>query len=194
MSFQEQIYSVLIVSAADSFNSSIQALLPDSKFSPIRIETSISAAKRSTLERSYDFVVINSPLPDDTGTRFAIDLSSTKPTVVLMMVRAELYSAIYEKVAEHGVYVLAKPTSKLVVSNAMDWMIATRGRLKRFEKKAMSTEEKMQEIRIVNHAKWILIEQLKMTESDAHRFVEKQAMDNCVSKREIAERIIKTYT
>ena len=54
----------------------------------------------------------------------------------------------------------------------------------------MSTEEKMQEIRIVNHAKWILIEHLKMTETDAHRYIEKQAMDRCISKREMAEEII----
>ena len=54
-------------------------------------------------------------------------------------------------------------------------------------------EEKMQEIRIVNRAKWILITELKMTETDAHRYIEKQAMDRCVSKKEIAEEIIKTY-
>ena len=51
----------------------------------------------------------------------------------------------------------------------------------------------MQEIRIVNRAKWLLITELKMTETDAHRYIEKQAMDRCVSKKEIAEEIIKTY-
>ena len=51
----------------------------------------------------------------------------------------------------------------------------------------------MEEIRLVNRAKWILIEQLKMTEAEAHRFIEKQAMDRCSAKREIALGIIKTY-
>lgn len=51
----------------------------------------------------------------------------------------------------------------------------------------------MQEIRIVNRAKWALIENLKMTEADAHRYIEKQAMDRCIAKREVAEEIIKTY-
>ena len=55
-------------------------------------------------------------------------------------------------------------------------------------------EEKMQEIRLVNHAKWLLINELKMNESDAHHYIEKQAMDCCVSKRIIAEDIIKTYS
>ena len=62
------------------------------------------------------------------------------------------------------------------------------------EKKTLSLEDKMQEIRIINRAKWILISELKMTEADSHRYIEKQAMDRCVSKREIAEGIIRTYS
>ena len=194
MSLQEQIYSVLVVSASDAFNSALTPLLPESKFDPIRIETSVNSSRRALSERGYDFIVINSPLPDDSGIRFAIDLSGLKTSVALLMVRSDVYAAMYNKVAEYGVYVLPKPTSKPIVSQAIDWMIATRERLKKFEKKTVSTEEKMQEIRIVNHAKWILIEHVKMTEAEAHRYIEKQAMDYCISKREMAEEIIKTYS
>ena len=169
-------------------------MLPDSKFSPVRYENSVSSAKRATLERAYDFVIINSPLPDDTGLRFAIDLCGLKTTAVLLMVRSELYGSTYDKVAEHGVYILSRPTSKSMVSFAMDWLITTRERLKKFEQKTLSTEEKMQEIRIVNHAKWLLIDNLKMTEADAHRYIERQAMNRCISKREVAEEIVKTYS
>ena len=38
------------------------------------------------------------------------------------------------------------------------------------------------------------IEQLKMTEAEAHRHIEKQAMDRCCSKKEISLGIIKTYS
>lgn len=194
MSLNERVYSVLLVSAQDSFNSSLQTLLPDSRFNPLRIEKSITAAKRLILERHFDFVVINSPLPDDTGLRFAIDVCNLKSSVALILVKAEVYSAAYDKVAEHGVFVLSKPTSKPMVLNAVDWMIATHERLKKLEKKSTSMEDKMLEIRIVNRAKWLLIEELKMSESDAHRYIEKQAMDRCVSRKEIAEGIIKAYS
>lgn len=193
MSLQEPIYSVLIVSASDAFNQAIVPLLPDSKFDPIRIETSVNAAKRAMADRAFDFIVINSPLPDDAGVRFAMELSGVKTTVALLMVRSELYATTFNRVAEYGVFVLSKPTSKPIVSQSIDWMVATRERLKKLEKKTMSTEEKMQEIRIVNRAKWSLIENLKMTEADAHRYIEKQAMDRCVSKREVAEEIIRIY-
>ena len=194
MSLKERVYSVLIVSAAESFNDALSALLPTSKYSPTNFASNISAAKRALAERAFDFVIINSPLPDDIGTRFAIDTGSSKETVVLLMVRAELQAEIYDKVAEHGVFVLPKPTSKPTMAIALSWLSSAREKLRKTEKKTLSIEEKMEEIRIVNRAKWILIRELKLDEPEAHRYIEKQAMDRCISKRIVAEEIIKTYS
>ena len=194
MSLKERVYSVLIVSTAESFNDALSALLPNSKYSPTHFVSNISAAKRALAERAFDFVIINSPLPDDIGTRFAIDTGSSKETVVLLMVRAELQAEIYDKVAEHGVFVLPKPTSKPTMAIALSWLSSAREKLRKTEKKTLSIEEKMEEIRIVNRAKWLLIRELKMDEQGAHRYIEKQAMDRCISKKVIAEEIIKTYS
>ena len=193
MDFKEQIYSILFVSAADKFNTSVAELFSDFKYHSVLFEASISAAKRALIEREFDFVIINSPLPDEDGIRFSIDVCSSKKSVVMIMVRNELYHSFYDKVSPHGVYLLSKPTSKQILTTALDWMATTRERLKKLEKRNLSLEDKMQEIRIVNRAKWLLITELKMTETDAHRYIEKQAMDRCVSKKEIAEGIIKTY-
>ena len=194
MSLKERVYSVLIVSAAESFNDALSALLPSSKYSPTHFVSNISAAKRVLAERAFDFVIINSPLPDDVGTRFAIDTANSEESVVLLMVRTELQEEIYDKVAEHGVFVLSKPTSKPTMMTALSWLSSAREKLRKTEKKTLSIEEKMEEIRIVNRAKWILIRELKLDEPEAHRYIEKQAMDRCVSKRVVAEEIIKTYS
>ena len=61
MNLKEAVYSVLIVSNAQTLNSSLHSLLPDFKFAPICFESSISSAKRVLLERNFDFVIINSP-------------------------------------------------------------------------------------------------------------------------------------
>ena len=109
------------------------------------------------------------------------------------MSKAEQYSDAYDKLAEHGVFLLQKPLSKSVFQIASGWLVSARERIRKTEKKTLSIEEKMNEIRVVNRAKWLLISELKMTEPDAHRYIEKQAMDRCVSRRLIAEEIIKTY-
>ncbi len=194
MSLKERVYSVLVVSSAENFNSVLLTLLPESKYYPICTVTSINAAKREIADRAFDFVLINSPLPDDVGTSFAIDTCTMKGTVVLLIAKADIHGDIYDKVAEHGVFTLPKPTAKPVILQALSWMASARERLRKFEKKTLSIEDKMEEIRLVNRAKWLLISEVKMTEPDAHRYIEKQAMDRCVSKKEIAGEILKMYS
>ena len=49
------------------------------------------------------------------------------------------------------------------------------------------------DIRIINRAKLLLVQHLQMTETEAHKYIEKQAMDRCVTKRAVAEQILSTY-
>ena len=193
MSLEERCYSVLVVSAAEKLNSALSEILTEAYCQPVRFVSSISAGERSWSEQSYDFVVINSPLPDGAGERFAIDLGSSKGTVVLLCIRAEFYDDVRDKVSEHGVFTISKPFSRSTFNLALDWMSSARERLRMMEKKTLSVEEKMEEIRIVNRAKWLLISELKMDEPQAHRYIEKRAMDRCISKKEVAEEIIRTY-
>ena len=193
MNLKEQVYSVLIVSAAEKFNQTIPEIFSVPLFSPVNTVSNVSAAKRATSERDFDIVIVNSPLPDDYGLRFAIDTVTSYNAVVLFLARAEQYEEIHGKLAEHGVFMLQKPTSRAVLEIASSWLISARERIRKTEKKTLSIEEKMNEIRTVNRAKWLLISELKMTEPDAHRYIEKQSMDRCVSRRQIAEEIIKTY-
>ena len=193
MVFDSRSYSVLVVSSAEKFFDAIHPLLPENTFYPVDTVTSVAAAKRAVLEKNYDFVVINTPLRDDFGTRFAIDMSAEKNTICLMLVKSEMHEEIRQKVMEHGVFTLSKPTSSAAMTLGLEWMMTVRERMRKTETKATSIEDKMQEIRLVNKAKWLLIENLQMSEQDAHRYVEKQAMDRCVPKREVATEIIKTY-
>ena len=193
MSLKERVYSVLLVSASENLNGSLLALLPPSRYSPVQTVGNVSAAKRALAERDFDLVIVNSPLPDGDGTRFSIDAGAEKNTVVLLLVRGEQYPESFDRCAEFGVFLLAKPISRASVFQALDWLASARERLRQTEKKVLSVEEKMDEIRLVNRAKWLLIGELKMTEPDAHRYIEKQAMDRCVSRRLIAEEIMKTY-
>ena len=187
-------YSVLVVSASEKFNQALPEVFPVSTFFPIKSVSDVSAAKRAVSERSFDFVIVNSPLPDDAGVRFAIDTVSSYNTVVLFLSRAEQYSDAYDKLAEHGVFLMQKPLSKQVFQIASGWLVSARERIRKTEKKTLSIEEKMNEIRVVNRAKWLLISELKMTEPDAHRYIEKQAMVRCVPRRSVAEEIVNTYS
>ena len=191
MPLEERTYSVLLVSASETFNASLQSLFSEVGFLSAHSVSNVSAAKRECTARVYDFVIVNAPLPDDTGIRFATDMCNASGCIILLLVRGELYEQTRDKVMLHGVFTLAKPITKPAMRTALSWMAVARERMRKTDKKALTVEEKMAEIRLVNRAKWVLIEQEKMSEPEAHRFIEKQAMDNGVTKSNVAEKVIK---
>ncbi len=191
MELEERVYSVLVVSSGEKFNSETALMLPEALYSPVSFATNISAAKRARAQRHFDFIIVNSPLTDGFGTDFAIDCGEAKNTVVLQLVKAELYDEIYAKVSPYGVFTLPKPITKQSMINGLHWMITAKSKIERLESKAVSIEDKMQEIRLVNKAKWLLIDREKMAEPEAHRYIEKEAMDRCIPKRAVAEEIIR---
>lgn len=193
MSLKEQVYSVLLISAAEKFNRSIAALLPEGRYSPVHIADSAAAARRRVLEHSYDLILINTPLPDEFGNELALELCQNSGVGLLMFVRAEHYDDIFARVTEYGVLTVKKPTAAQTVVQSVRLLCATRQRLKRMEKKTATMEEKMAEIRLINRAKWQLIADTGMTEEQAHRYIEKQAMDRCITRRRVAQELLNEY-
>ena len=194
MVFCEHTYSVLVVSSFSKFKDAITPMLPYSDYYPVCFVNNIAAARREMLAKPYDFVIINAPLPDDFGTRFAIDTCGKTDSVVLLLLQSDSYEEVNAKVQPYGVFTLQVPTPAQTLRQGLKWMAAARERLRKLETKAMTIEEKMEEIRLVNRAKWILIEHQKMTEAEAHHYIEKQAMDRCASKKDVSLGIIQTYS
>lgn len=192
-SSSERVYKVALVSSSEKFNGAMLPLLPKNRFSPISVYRDAKSARRVISKEKPDIVIINTPLPDDFGTSLALDVSETDGVCILLFTRAENFSELSSVLAPHGVLTLPKPTSPELTEEVVELMCATRERLRRIEIKKSFAEGRMEDIRVVNKAKWFLIEQLKMTEQEAHRYIEKQAMDRCVTKRVIAENILSTY-
>lgn len=193
MELTEYRYATLLVSASQSFVKTLQSLLPPSVYAPILVRCDAASARRSLLENRFDLVIVNTPLPDEFGTALALDACADSGAGVLLLVRSELFPQVNEQASPSGVLTLPKPLSQTLVSQSLTLLRGTRERLRRMEQKTATLEEKMQEIRLVNHAKWVLIEQLKMTEEQAHKYIEKQAMDRCITRRAVAENILSTY-
>ena len=185
-------YSVLVVSASDKVFSSVLDLMPPAEYNPVLRAKNSGEARRMLLEMSVDIIIINTPLPDDFGVQLALDLSDS-PSGILMLVKSDLYEQVAYKVEDSGIFTLPKPNSSQMIYNAVKLLSVYAARLKKLEQKNRTMQEKMTDIRTINRAKWLLIENLNMSENDAHRYIEKQAMDTRSTRREVAEGIIRTY-
>ena len=155
--------------------------------------TNAGEARRNLTEKRYDFVIVNSPLPDDVGVDFAEETCAGSDAGVLLLIRTELYEETYYKVLPAGVIALPKPTNRQMLSQSLRVLCAIRERLRGMRRQQATVEEKIEELRLVNRAKWLLIECLHMTEADAQRYITRQAMEQRTGKREIAESVIRTY-
>ncbi len=185
-------HRVLIVSGSDKVYEFLSGLLPPDEFYPVQRVNSAGDAKRTLLSADYDILIINTPLPDDFGLELALDMADTSMGI-LLLVKNDLLDQVSYKAEESGIFTVAKPNTKQAVYSAIRLLAAMSVRLKAMEKKTRSLQEKMADIRTINRAKWLLIEHLSMTEKEAHYYIEKQAMDLRIQKREVAENIIRAY-
>ena len=181
-------YRVLVAGANDKLGESIAALLPKNEYEPPVFAASVGEIRRLALESTMDLVVLNTPLKDEFGTRLALDLADYN-IAVLLMVQGD----VFDQVEDYGVLTLAKPVSRQSFYTAVKLLTAMRAKMLRMEKKNQALQEKMQDIRTINRAKWLLITNLQMTEDEAHYHIEKKAMNSRLSRREAAEEIIRTY-
>ncbi len=157
------------------------------------IAKSGSEARRKALAENFDVIVINAPLSDEFGHELAQYFSETTVAGILLIVKNELYDEMSYRVMDYGVLALARPLHREVFYQALNIAVATRERLKILEKENNRLKAKLDETRLIDRAKYILMESLQMSEMQAHKYIEKQAMDLRLSKHAVAESILKTY-
>ena len=170
-----------------------KSILPKEQFYPILSAHSAGEAGRMLLELEVDIVVINAPLKDEFGTEFAMDLAEKENVSVLLMVRQEQFEQVSYRVEEYGVLTLARPCNSQQTLQAMKLLLATRKRFRVLAQKTATLEEKMAEVRLVTRAKSMLMERMNMSEQEAHRYLEKAAMDNSMKKSVLAQNIIDNF-
>ncbi len=184
--------SILIVSTVEQFDFLVKKSLVG--FLTIDVVRNVAMARRHILEKDYDIVAVNMPLSDEPGTEFAIDAAERSTASVLIVSPAEIYPDVMDMVTDHGVMVVSSPCPPMVMDKAIRVLIAMQGRIKALQKKIRSTEEKLEELRVVSKAKLVLVEKKHMSEEEAHKYIGKQAMNHGVSRRRIAEALLDDLT
>lgn len=193
MVFSEYTYSLLVVSSNVKFNNSLSELLEINRFYPVIYVKNVGDARRLFFDKSFDLVLINAPLPDNFGESLASDICEKSEASCILLVSAELYNDVYFKIYDSGVLVAEKPIARDALKKLLNLSCATRERMNRLMKRQATVDEKIEEMRLVNKAKWMLIDHAHMTEPEAHKFIEKKSMDDRMPKRQVAEKIINQF-
>ncbi len=150
-------------------------------------------ARQLVSEQDFDLVIINAPLKDESGEKLSCHIISKQTSQVLLIVKNEYYEEISSIVENEGVITISKPLNRDNLWFSLKLAKAAHNRIKKIQKENIKLVEKIEDIKIVARAKSVLISYLNMSEVDAHKYIEREAMDNRTTRRTIAEGVLKTY-
>ena len=150
---------------------------------------SSAASGRSMIMGSrFDLVIINTPLEDQFGVEAAVLASVKSDAGVIILIKN--FAAEMEK---NGVMVVGKPVVRGILRQAILFAQVMKYRIRALQKENEKLTSRLDSVKTVNKAKWVLVEYLNMTEQQAHKYIEKQAMERRLTKMQVAQKILKTY-
>ncbi|MBP7059215.1 MAG: ANTAR domain-containing protein [Lachnospiraceae bacterium] len=151
------------------------------------------SGRQAFIENEYDICIINSPLKSENAISLSVDIATGNYCQVILFVNEEIYEATVNAVAKYGVLTISKPFNRQFFLGALQMTRAINYRISVYNAKVKKLQKKMDENKRVSQAKCILIEKQNLSEQEAHRFIEKQAMNQRTTRLDIAESIIDYY-
>ena len=185
--------SALIISDSQKAASFYQDFLKNNGYSEFVQCGSGEEAKRMLMEKDFGVCILNTPIRGAAGDKLAIQLAEQNNCQVIVFVKTEFYESVSERVENYGVITLEKPISRKLFWSALKITRVMEARMASMHNEVRKLQKKLNEQKEISRAKCLLIEKANMTEEEAHKYIEKNAMNERVSRKEIAVKIIEFY-
>jgi response regulator NasT len=185
--------NALLVSSSEKDIALFTGFLSAASIRQVTSAQSYDSARRLILKQDFDLIIVDSPIQDESGENFSRQAAANGVSQVILLVKNESFDSVSAACEDNGVLLIAKPADKSLLWSALSLAKSVQNRVKRIQTENAQLKQKIEDLRIIDRAKWILISSLKMSEQEAHRYIEKQAMDMRSSRRFVAEGILKRY-
>ncbi|MEY4418113.1 MAG: hypothetical protein RIQ88_551 [Actinomycetota bacterium] len=141
------------------------------------------------LEHSPDLVLMDIKMPGTDGLMAAETLQEHKIPVVLLTAFSS--PELVDRASAAGVYsYVVKPFNPSNLIPALKIALSLHQRMKDQEAELEDVNEKLETRKLVDRAKALLIEKMKMNEPDAFRWIQKASMDRRLSMKQVAQTVI----
>lgn len=141
-----------------------------------------------------DAVIVSTPLRGEFGLDFVAETSRKTSAPIIVLARADIAEDVQNRVKFTGAFVLAKPFPKSLLAQTVKMALVAKENINRLEQEKTELLGQLDDVKTIDRAKCCLIEYLNLTENQAHRHIQKLAMDTRRTQREIAEDILRTYS
>jgi len=183
----------LLVSHSDKSAASLSELLRSEKYTQISVSNNATDAKILAEKEEYDLICLNAPLSDESGIDVSKYFASTTRACVVIIVPQKNADEINDVLTQYGVLVISKPINRHLFHHYLQFTECFKMRILSVARENEKLKHMVEDIKLIDRAKFLLITCLNMNETQAHRYLEKQAMDLRISKLQVAKQVIKTY-
>lgn len=159
-------------------------------FSKITVSDGTNAD--ALFETVPSLVLINAPL----GNEFGLDLAVTASKHgfgVIIAVPPKICEDVSAKIGNRSIFVLPKPINTAVLKQIFRFVMLSKASSDVLKTEKEQLESKIRDMKLVDRAKCALMQYLRIPEAEAHRQIQKRAMDMRLSQAEVAQDILKTY-
>ncbi len=183
---------ILAVAASERSAEALTSLLKEKGEYFITPCIGAAAARRLALDEEWDTIIINYPLSDEPGIDLAHMITSSTDSAVIMIMKEELIPIFSNDLAKSGILIVSKPVLKPILFQTIRLAETIKERLRAKDLEIKRLEGKLDDARIISKAKCCLIEK-GMKEHEAHKAIERTAMDRRITLRESAVLLLKKY-
>ncbi len=145
---------------------------------------------RSIDTARFDFIFISIPLENETGLTLLTELHKSTGAHLFAIVREDAADDALKRLSPIGIYIITKPVFKGALMQAIRFCETNAGSEVVFRRRIAELEKKNEQDKKLTRAKLIVMSKEQLSEAEAHRRIQKLAMDLRVSQYEIAEDII----
>lgn len=184
---------VLIVSTQKQASDTLYDIIKPLNFSGYDYVASGNEARRKFGSTDFDLIIINTPLSDEFGMELVMDIAEKSLSAILILVKSEIKEQIQDKVSVTGAFVVSKPINKQLLLQSIPFVLNSKQIIQTLKEQNSALKRKIDDTKVIERAKFSLIKYLGLDEKQAHRYIQKQAMDLRVSPRVVADNILKTY-
>ena len=180
----------MIVSAGVQSNAYLSARLAELGWARPVMAASGAEARRRLLEGGFELVVVNAPLPDEVGSQLCLDAAEQTDAGVVFLAKAALCEELADLLSARGVLAVPRPFSAVYFVRTVRTAAAGCRRMERLRAENDRLQAKLAQLRLIGRAKCLLIERRGLTEAEAHRQIEKEAMDTRRPREAVARALI----
>lgn len=184
--------NILIAGKTEEICDSIAQLLLELDCDNISTFTSGTIIRGVDISK-FDSVIISTPLSDEFGLDLVADISKDTKNGIVVLAKREIADEVQKKIRFTGAFVLPRPFNKALLIQTIKLAEIAHIGMAKLEEENRQLTQQLSDMKIVNRAKSMLMQYLNLTEDQAHRHIQKQAMDLRKTQRAVAEDILKTY-